>query len=402
MSNIAPPVRASAWPSTWVLIAGEYPPQAGGVADYTRGLARMLGAAGDRVVVFAPPCDAPDVTSDAGVTVHRLSNVFGSKARAELRIALDAIPRPRAVIVQYVPQSFGLRGCNVPFTAWLRTLRGSPLWVMFHEVTVTVTPRTPLKYRLQAIATRAMARLAIGAADAAFVSTERWIPLLHALSKRVPDVTCIPVPSNIELYPDAKESRLARQRYGTDSKPLFGHFGTYREGAIRDILTTIAPKLLARTDGAHMLFLGAGSDAFASALAEAAPHLADRISGTGSLAAEDVSAALSACDVLVQPYDGGVTTRRGSIIGELALGVAIVTTDGAMTEPLWRQSGAVVLVEERDLDGYVDAACALAADAPRRSELAQSAAAFYLSTFAMEHTVSALKNRAAEERPLVA
>ena len=39
----------------WAVLTGEYPPQSGGVSDYTRLVAKGLAAAGDQVVVYAPP-----------------------------------------------------------------------------------------------------------------------------------------------------------------------------------------------------------------------------------------------------------------------------------------------------------------------------------------------------------
>jgi hypothetical protein len=39
---------------TWHILTGEYPPQPGGVSDYTRQLARALVDAGDSVEVWAP------------------------------------------------------------------------------------------------------------------------------------------------------------------------------------------------------------------------------------------------------------------------------------------------------------------------------------------------------------
>ena len=38
----------------WHIITGEYPPQPGGVSDYTRLVAEGLAAAGDAVTVWAP------------------------------------------------------------------------------------------------------------------------------------------------------------------------------------------------------------------------------------------------------------------------------------------------------------------------------------------------------------
>ena len=39
----------------WVILTGEYPPQSGGVSDYTRLVVEGLAAVGDEVAVYAPP-----------------------------------------------------------------------------------------------------------------------------------------------------------------------------------------------------------------------------------------------------------------------------------------------------------------------------------------------------------
>jgi len=385
---------------SWALITGEYPPQTGGVSDYTRNLARMLAAGRDCVTVFAPPCDG-ESPHDDNVRVVRLPDAFASRGRTALRAALLEIPAPRAAIVQYVPQSFGMRGCNLPFSSWLRSLHGYPLWVMFHEVTVTVRPSTPLKYRIQALATRAMARHAIAAADAAFVSTERWEPLLRGLSSSVPSVTCLPVPSNIALHADALRRSEIRARFTCTERPLlYGHFGTYQDATMRQTLRASVPRLLRHAQHAAVLFLGAGSDAFAAGLCDTVPALRGRIFASGALGSDDLADQLAACDVLLQPYEDGVTTRRGSIIAALALGSAVVTTGGPMTEALWRDSGAVVLAPDGDLDTFVKDAFALGLDVPRRTEMGSRARDLYARTFALEHTVAALKQRVLQERLL--
>ena len=43
----------------WAVLTGEYPPQPGGVADYTALVAGGLAAASDLVTVYAPPAAAP-------------------------------------------------------------------------------------------------------------------------------------------------------------------------------------------------------------------------------------------------------------------------------------------------------------------------------------------------------
>ena len=94
---------------TWHVLTGEYPPQSGGVSDYTRQLARGLVEAGDRVEVWAPPCEQHDGpgTVDLGVTVHRLPDRFGPRSLWRLTQALNRMPAPRRILVQYVPHAFG-------------------------------------------------------------------------------------------------------------------------------------------------------------------------------------------------------------------------------------------------------------------------------------------------------
>src|SRR3954464_3715855 len=122
--------------TTWHVITGEFPPEPGGVSDYTRQLARGLAEAGDLVEVWAPPADGPGGSDavDAGVTVHRLPDRFGVRSILRLSRELGRSPGPHRLFVQYVPQSFGWKGANVPFCLWLRSRRRDSIWIMFHEV----------------------------------------------------------------------------------------------------------------------------------------------------------------------------------------------------------------------------------------------------------------------------
>ena len=106
------------------IITGEYPPQSGGVADYTRLVARGLAAAGDEVHVWAPAVPGPE-PDDPGVTVHRLPGRFGPQGLAALDAGLRRLPGPARILVQYVPHAFGWKAMNVPFCLWLRARRTS-------------------------------------------------------------------------------------------------------------------------------------------------------------------------------------------------------------------------------------------------------------------------------------
>ena len=65
----------------WAILTGEYPPQAGGVSDYTRLVAEGLAAVGDEVAVYAPPQghgpdSAPPGSGSAGCRTGSASVVF--------------------------------------------------------------------------------------------------------------------------------------------------------------------------------------------------------------------------------------------------------------------------------------------------------------------------------------
>src|SRR5712692_5144834 len=104
----------------WVLLTGEYPPQSGGVSDYTRLVARGLADAGDEVHVWAPmPAGTQPPGVEPGVAVHRLAGAFGHRDLDRLGRFLVRLKSSCRLLVQYVPHAFGWHGVNVPFCLWL-------------------------------------------------------------------------------------------------------------------------------------------------------------------------------------------------------------------------------------------------------------------------------------------
>jgi glycosyltransferase involved in cell wall biosynthesis len=105
--------------------------------------------------------------------------------------------------------------------------------------------------------------------------------------------------------------------------------------------------------------------------------------------ADALAAVLAACDVVIQPYTDGVTTRRGSVMASLALGIPIVTTTGDATEPIWAQSNAVVLAEH-DADALAVATDALLEDVGRRRALSERGRNLYDGSFSLACTLQTL------------
>jgi len=354
-------------------------------------VARGLARAGDEVHVFTSPC-APIAPADAGVSVRRLPGHFGPGDLAVLERHLAQLPRPLRLLVQYVPHAFGWKGMNVPLCLWLAWRRRNPLWVMFHEVAFPVSRGQPWRQNLLGGVNRVMAGLLARAAQRVFVSIPAWEPLLRRLAPRLPPCTWLPVPSNIEAQPApeavARQRRLLAPAAGAD---LLGHFGTYGEH-ITPLLQAVLPPLLASSRRRKVILLGRGGDRFAQALALAHPTLALQLVAPGTLAAEEIPPHLAACDILLQPYPDGVSSRRTSLMAGLALGLPIVTTDGALTEPLWRDSGAVALAPAGDAGAFVEQVERMLAQPEQAGILAERARDLYQKTFSLERTIEGLRS----------
>ena len=161
--------------------------------------------------------------------------------------------------------------------------------------------------------------------------------------------------------------------------------------AVAELLTAILPPLLERAPNRVGLLLGRHGEAFARTLEAARPALAGRLVAPGALPEAGLAAHLAACDLLIQPYPDGVSSRRSSLMAGLALGLPIVATEGALTEPLWRDAGAAALAPVDRPSEFIGTAEALLADTEMRTRLGRRAAALYQADFAPEHTIRTLR-----------
>jgi glycosyltransferase involved in cell wall biosynthesis len=377
----------------WVIITGEYPPQTGGVSDYTRILARALAASGDEVHVWAPAY-VEQPADEAGVVLHRLRRGFGIAGLRQLGRELDGLPGPYRILIQYVPHAFGWKAMNVPFCCWLWLRRRTPIWVMFHEVVFPLDRSQALRHNVLGVATRVMARLLIRSSEKIFLSTPAWNPLVRSAGRLGKQIEWLPVPSNLGEVSDPLAVREQRTKLAGPQGILVGHFGTYGLH-LRKILCAILPKLLNADPNRRVLLLGRGSESFLEELAGSDAVMRNRITALDGVSSNVASASLAACDLVVQPYQDGISTRRGSAMAALAMGVPIVTNEGFLSEPLWRESGVVRLVSGNSPESFVDAVEDLLYADDLRAALSSASRAFYRAHFAVERTLSKLREYSA-------
>ncbi len=137
--------------------------------------------------------------------------------------------------------------------------------------------------------------------------------------------------------------------------------------------------------------IGRGSDEFVKLFLSQYPEYSDRLTGTGASDRYRTATNIAACDLMVQPYPPGVTTRNASAIASLALGKAIVTNDGPISEELWRKEGIAAVVDTNDAEAIAKMVEELILDEVRRHNLSQRAAEYYRNHFCFDQTISTLR-----------
>ena len=380
----------------WHLVTGEYPPDCGGVGDYSALLAQELARAGDTVNVWVPGREPDaDERTNPHCRIHRLPDRFGPRSRDTLARAWQQ--QPGTVLLQYVPNALGLKGANLRFCRWLHGMsqRGVDVRVMFHEPYFYFSLARPWRNVL-AVVQRMMAAELIKASRCVYVSSDSWHARLEPYGRLARAIT-LPIPSTIPDVADAEDVRRFRALAAPDpSAPLIGHFGTYGDHMTAMIDSTF-PRVAEHLPRARFAFVGDRSVEFLERLSNGHRVLHNRTWASGRLSRVDVAAALRACDFLVQPYPDGVTTRRTSVMAGLANGVPIVTTDGALTEAVWRETGATALAPVHDPAYLVDAVRRFIDMPADRAVLGRRGQRVYTTRFSIERTVETLRERPAPE-----
>ena len=380
-------------------IFGEYPPQPGGVSDYTSLVAAGLAEHGDEVHVWCgSSSNADSQPKFPGVVVHRdLGEVSPSDLR-RVGEQLDRFPAPRRILVQWVPHAYGRRAMNVGFCRWLlhRASRsGDTVEIMAHECFLRFG-RT-WKQTAAAAVQRWMTILLMRAVERVWISIPEWEDLFrpYTLGRKVV-FEQLPIPSNIPVLHNPEAVESIRRRYAPGGEILMGHFGTHGR-PITSILEPILTTLGEEPTGQSILLIGVGSEEFRAELTNRKPALEPLVHATGALSAADLSAHLAACDLIIQPYPDGVSSRRGSLMAALAHGRPIVSTYGELSAPFWKESGVLALAPVGDVAPFVKLVRELSRDASARERMGRAAKKFYDERFALSHTVRSIRGAAMQE-----
>ena len=374
--------------TNWHIITCEYPPQIGGVGDYTKLLSRELRRSGDEVQVWAPAFPAPEEAK-----VHRTLGSFAKNDQRQTADLLDRMPKPRTLLVQWVPHGYGRRGINDYFTRWLasRARQGDRLYLMVHEPYLEPT-QTVWKLRFVSWMQRRMIRRLLWSAARAFISIPAWENYLRDYSPAGVTFEWLPIPATISADSDARAVESIRSRFGKDTL-LIGHLGTY-SSEIRRLLQPALLKTLREVPNSSALLLGNNGDVFARELHSTAPTVANRIHGAGLLSDAELASHIAACDVALQPYPDGLSSRRTSLMNLISRGVPVVSNLGHLTEPVWTDSNAIALSSTGEATQLAALCKQLLQDNDQRCEFAKKARHIYRTRFDWPHIVATLRSSA--------
>lgn len=383
----------------WHVITCEYPPQLGGVSDYTRLVAEMLAQAGDEVHVWCPLSGA---TPQSGrITVHGMLGKAGVTDLWRLGRKLNAFTGSRRrLLVQWVPHGYNFRSMNLPICVWLwarAAWRGDQVEIMVHEPYLLFGEGSA-RQNAVALVHRVMTIILLRAASKIWMSIPAWESLWrpYLMGRDVP-FQWVPIPCSISVCSDPSAVAKIRQRYLHNGRFLLGHFGIHGSLTTR-ALEEILPSLLHSSPDAVMLLIGKGSEEFRDKLLARTPSLNGRLEAAGVLADRDLSSCLAACDIMLQPYPDGISARRTTAMAALAHGIPLVTTIGHSTEDYWRKCDSISTVPARNCEAFVNAALHLLNDESERLRMSSRSRRFYDEEFDVRHMIRVLRGESGMDR----
>ncbi len=366
-----------------LLVSAEFPPDVGGVGDYTRRLAEALRRRGLAVGVLAPPRSQSVAADLPFPLLAELPPGWGL-----LRAVERALRRTGArwLHIQHQTGAFGGHPAVFLLPRWLRRRLRVRIAVTLHDLFVPyLFPRADPVRRL-------LFDLYLGAADRVVtVAPEdrarlrgRLPPDRRLYTPRRPrEALWIPIGSNIPVLPLPDGGRTAwRRRRGLPvDAPLACFFGLLGPGkGVEDLIDA-----LRRPEAApwRLILVGGLPDdadprapGYARRIGEALAGLGDRVRILGPLPPEEVSAALQAADAVVLPFKEGASWRRGSLLAALRHGRPVVTTrPGPFAAPELEAAAGegVLLVPPGDPAALAAALARLAADPTLGERLAAGA-----------------------------
>jgi glycosyltransferase involved in cell wall biosynthesis len=299
-----------------------------------------------------------------------------------------AAERADVALLHYSVFSYSFRGLPLFVSPVLSALRrsGVPVVTILHEF-VYPWRRDGLRGGAWAVSQRALLIDVVRTSDALVTTTDfqaEWLASRRWLPGR--RVAVAPVFSNLP-EPALRSAPTERD------EPTIGLFG-YAYGAATVALVLDALRLL-HDRGVHARIEllgapGASSPAGDHWRALARARSLDRaVSFSGTLAAQELSDALAACDVLLFVDPLGPNPRKTTLAASLASGRPVVALDGPRSWAQLRDAGAACIVPPQP-PALADALAELLGDRDLRASLSQRGRSFARQGMSAQSSAAAI------------
>jgi polysaccharide biosynthesis protein PslF len=323
------------------LISAEFPPQPGGVGDYTWHLGHALTQRGHSVFVLTiydlrfTIYDLNREQNNRKSTIVNRKSGWGWRSWRQVITALDQV-RPDVLHIQYQTGAYGMHPAInlLPWRLGRRSWRPAVVVTAHDLLQPYLFPKAgPLR--------RWVTRRLIRDADAVVVTNEADFATVRDWRLEIGDSSVIsnlqppaliPIGSNIPVAPPegyARDAWRLRLQVAPE-QTLVAYFGLISHSKGLDTLLDALAQLPPRF---RLLVVGGAATAPEDrAYAEHIRRVIDqqglgpRMITTGHCAPSEVSAHLLAADLAALPFADGASFRRGSLLAALAHGVPTVTT----------------------------------------------------------------------------
>ena len=335
-----------------LFITGEYPPNQGGVADYTAILRAELHALDVTSEVLT--------SSDCASTERSVHPVVGTWGFPFWGITQQILGERHfdVVHIQYQTAAFDLKPAVNLLPWYLRRRSPRPAIVTtFHDL------RTPYLFPKAGPLRRWVTHM-LGRRSDAIIFTNRedreeWEAAVAArvpASKNTPAHQIYVGPNIAEVPITAERRRALRNAYGVPTNAfLVGFFGFVNLTKGLDTLFEAVRILRDQDIPVHLLIIGGSlgaSDPYNAVYQEHLQRIIYRLGldtedillSTGYLSAADASHALATCDAMALPFADGVSLRRASMLAALDHGLPVVSTYPKQPSPEIQESDALLLV----------------------------------------------------------
>lgn len=372
------------------ILCPHFPPEAGGVSDYTAKMAGQIAKTGRSVAVWTAVTQ-PEATP--GVELFSVPASAHSWTTTDFeRIEKGLLSwAPSLLLVQYTPYMYGPKswGLHPALSKWMAGLRkriGCPVAMTVHELhyPVGLTPDRLL------VGTPQLAQFFGGAAvaDALFFTNEKPAKKYGTLFPwKKGRLFWLPVGATIE--PEITTGTVSVPGIPPDSRILF-QFGSSHPSRLFDLsfAALLAAQASTPDQQVHLVFGGLSAQDVekriqeSSLKAEELERLRKSVHGTGYLSTREISAWMKRADLVLAPFVDGVSTRRTSVMAALAHGRPVVTTSGSSTDPSIHWERYCAVADARYPKHFATRVVELLQHRDRAQQLGDDGKAMYERSFA--------------------